>query len=122
MLSITFTKIANAYMGGLLADSSSSGSIQNQSWFVNLINGIRRWVTPLLILATAAGAVWAIVLGVKMAQADDKSKRDEAKQNLINVIIALVAVIALILIFTIVGDALTDDGLGISDYSAASST
>ena len=119
MLSLTLTKMANAFMGGHLLADSTSTPVQNQSWFVNLINGIRRWVTPLLILATAAGAIWAIVLGVKMAQADDKSKRDEAKQNLINVIIALVAVIALILIFTIVGDALTKDGLDISEYSAS---
>ena len=34
-----------------------------------------------------------------MAQADDQSKRDEAKKNLINVIISVVAVILLIVIF-----------------------
>lgn len=78
-----------------------------KQWFKKLISSIQKWITPLLVLACAAGAIWSIVLGVKMAQADDKAKRDEAKQALVNVIIALVAVIALILILTVVGNALT---------------
>ena len=83
--------------------------ITSQAWFKDLIAGIQKWVTPLLVLACAAGAIWAIVLGVKMAQAEDKGKRDEAKQALVNVIIALVAVIALILILNVVGNALLDN-------------
>ena len=89
--------------GGAKPDTSV---ITDQVWFRNLISAIQKWITPLLVLACAAGAIWAIVLGVKMAQAEDKGKRDEAKQALVNVIIALVAVIALILIFTVVGNAL----------------
>ena len=107
MLNMTLVNMANKMLSvghaQLLADETE---IQKQGWFTELIGAIQSWVTPLLILACAAGAIWAIILGVKMAQADDKSKRDEAKANLINVIIALVAVIALILIFTIVGNAL----------------
>lgn len=102
--------IANMFMSkGAMLESSD---ITNQTWFTNLIDGIQKWVTPLLVLACAAGAIWAIVLGVKMAQAEDKGKRDEAKQALVNVIIALVAVIALILIFTVVGNAIKDNGIG----------
>lgn len=97
--------IANMMTGvSMLAEDD----VTKQSWFTNLIAGIQKWITPLLVLACAAGAIWAIVLGVKMAQAEDKGKRDEAKQALVNVIIALVAVIALILIFTVVGNALLD--------------
>lgn len=102
--------IANMFMSkGTMLESSD---ITDQTWFTNLINGIQKWVTPLLVLACAAGAIWAIVLGVKMAQAEGKDKRDEAKQALVNVIIALVAVIALILIFTVVGNAIKDNGIG----------
>lgn len=101
--------IANMFMKGTMLESSD---IANQTWFTKLIDGIQKWVTPLLILACAAGAIWAIVLGVKMAQAEDKGKRDEAKQALINVIIALVAVIALIMIFTVVGNAVPDINFG----------
>lgn len=104
--------IANKMLsvGTLLAESTdeSNKNVTDQTWFKQLISNIQKWITPLLVLACAAGAIWAIVLGVKMAQAEDKGKRDEAKQALINVIIALVAVIALILIFTVVGNALTD--------------
>ena len=112
MLNMTLVNMANKMLSighaQMLTDATSK-DVQNQKWFTELIGTIEKWVTPLLILACAAGAIWAIILGVKMAQADDKSKRDEAKANLINVIIALVAVIALILIFTIVGNALESE-------------
>ncbi len=100
--------IANKMLsvGTMLATDESGKNVTEQTWFTTLIANIQKWITPLLVLACAAGAIWAIVLGVKMAQAEDKGKRDEAKQALINVIIALVAVIALILIFTVVGNAL----------------
>lgn len=115
MLNMTLVNMANKMLSighaQMLTDSATTDNIKEQAWFTTLIKGIKDWVTPLLILACAAGAVWAIILGVKMAQADDKSKRDEAKANLINVVIALVAVIALILIFTIVGDAVLENGL-----------
>ena len=103
--------IANMFMSKGMVLSDAPSDITNQSWFTSLINGIQKWVTPLLVLACAAGAIWAIVLGVKMAQAEDKSKRDEAKQALVNVIIALVAVIALILIFNVVGNAIKTNGI-----------
>ena len=112
MLNMMLVNMASKVMGvgTMLADppSPSTDKIQEQAWFKTLIDALQDWVTPLLVLACAAGAIWAIILGIKMAQADDKSKRDEAKANLINVIIALVAVIALILIFTVVGNAIKD--------------
>lgn len=112
MLNMTLVNMANKMLSighAQMLTNDTSKDVQNQKWFTELIATIEKWVTPLLILACAAGAIWAIILGVKMAQADDKSKRDEAKANLINVIIALVAVIALILIFTIVGNALESE-------------
>ncbi|MFQ6773140.1 MAG: hypothetical protein ACLRFG_01530 [Clostridia bacterium] len=122
MLNMTLVNMAHKMLSighaQLLTENSAEKDIAKQKWFVELIDAIQKWVTPLLILACAAGAIWAIVLGVKMAQADDKSKRDEAKDNLINVIIALVAVIALILIFTIVGNALKAEG-GITATTSA---
>ncbi|MFQ6773141.1 MAG: hypothetical protein ACLRFG_01535 [Clostridia bacterium] len=111
-----FSQVEGSGGGGGTTTTTTTANpkdIANQKWFVELIDAIQKWVTPLLILACAAGAVWAIILGVKMAQADDKGKRDEAKANLVNVIIALVAVIALILIFTIVGNTIKSDGIGI---------
>ena len=112
-MNMMLVSVANRVMSLGAGNMLSGSNVQDQKWFTELIKAIQSWVTPLLVLAAAAGSIWAIVLGIKMAQADDKSKRDEAKANLINVIIALVAVIALILIFTIVGDAILDsNGIG----------
>ena len=111
-----FSQVEGSGGGGGTTTTTTTANpndIANQAWFSELIEAIKSWVTPLLIIACAAGAIWAIVLGVKMAQADDKSKRDEAKAHLVSVIVALVAVIALILIFTIVGNTIKSDGIGI---------
>ena len=73
-------------------------------WVVQIANTLKSIVAPALIILSAVGAIYSIVLGVKMAQADDQSKRDEAKKNLINVIISVVAVILLIVIFYMLSD------------------
>ena len=48
----------------------------------------------------AAGAIYAIYLGIQLARAEDQSKRDDAKKHLITVAIAIGVTIVLILFFT----------------------
>ena len=55
------------------------------------------WVV--LGVVGAIGAVYAIYLGVRLARADEQSKRDDAKKHLITVCIAIGVTIALILVF-----------------------
>ena len=69
------------------------------------VNDLYSVLTPLLyaIMAVvgAAGAIYAIVLGVQLARAEDQSKRDEAKKRLITVLIAVAVTIALVLFFNL---------------------
>ncbi|MBQ8845414.1 MAG: hypothetical protein IJ008_05345 [Clostridia bacterium] len=53
----------------------------------------------ILAITGAAGAVYAIFLGISMAKADTTEKREEAKKRMINTIVAVVVAIALILFF-----------------------
>ena len=55
------------------------------------------WVV--LGIVGAVGAIYAIYLGVKLARADEQSKRDEAKKHLITVAIAVGVTVVLILFF-----------------------
>ena len=62
-----------------------------------LARAIRGIVNPILIVVGTMGALLAIWLGVRLALAQDESKRKEAKAQLI------FALIAVIIIFAIVG-------------------
>ena len=73
----------------------------------------------ILAITGAAGAVYAIFLGISMAKADTTEKREEAKKRMINTIVAVVVAIALILFFNeilplilnaFLGDSMSTDG------------
>ena len=68
-------------------------------WLTELVKGVKYVINPILILATLAGTIYAIVVGVKFVKADSKDEREEAKQKLISVIIGVVVTLALIIAF-----------------------
>ena len=65
------------------------------------INYIYQYLEPVLwaimAIVGAAGAIYAIVLGVNLARAEDQSKRDEAKKRLITTLVAVGITIALVI-------------------------
>ena len=67
------------------------------------INQLYKYLEPVLwaimAIVGAAGAIYAIVLGVNLARAEDQSKRDEAKKRLVTTLIAVGITIALVLFF-----------------------
>ncbi len=69
----------------------------------NWINQIYTYLGPVLwaimAIVGAAGAIYAIVLGVNLARAEDQSKRDEAKKRLVTTLIAVGVTIALVIFF-----------------------
>ena len=70
-----------------------------QTWQSKVVGAVNKILIPLLVIACAVGMVWAIVVGIKMIKADEKSKRDENKQQLINIAVSLVATAVLIGLF-----------------------
>ena len=68
-------------------------------WQAKIVNAVNNILVPILVIACSVGMVWAIVVGIKMMKADDKSKRDEAKATLINIAISIVAIAVLIGLF-----------------------
>ncbi len=68
-------------------------------WADTLVNSILGIINPILILASVAGIIYAIVVGIKFVKADEKNEREEAKQKLIYVIVGIVVVLILIALF-----------------------
>lgn len=68
-------------------------------WLGTLIETMKNIINPILILVALAGVIYAIVVGVKFARADEKGEREEAKKKLITVIIGIVVTGILILLF-----------------------
>ena len=62
---------------------------------VGLLNMV---VGPALLVVGAIGTVWCILLGVKLAKAEEQQERDKAKNSLKNAIIGFVAIFVLILV------------------------
>ena len=76
----------------LLADFAST-------WQGKITSAVSKILVPLLIVACSVGMIYAVVVGIKMMKADDKSARDEAKAKLINIAIAIVAIAVMIGLF-----------------------
>ena len=87
-----------------------------KSWQDKVIAAVDNILVPILIIGCSVGMIWAIVVGIKMMKADDKSKRDEAKANLINLAIALVATAVLIGLFYAIRAWLKTDNVKGSDF------
>lgn len=77
------------------------------------------WLEPLLLtlstamwialaLVGAAGGLYALYVGIKMAKADSAEAREENKKRMINIVITIIVVIVLILFFNIFLPALLD--------------
>lgn len=68
-------------------------------WMGNIFGTISIVLYVIMGLVGAAGAIYAIYLGVQLARAEDQGKRDDAKKHLITVLIAVAVTIVLILFF-----------------------
>lgn len=94
-------KLANLIMGAkFLGDTAAvdpgAGAQEISNYIVSTVKSI---MIPILGIVSAAGMIWAIVLGVNMARADSTEKREEAKKRLIGLIVGIVIMVALILFF-----------------------
>jgi len=66
-----------------------------------VIRTIQIVMTSLLALLGMAAIVFAIYVGFRLASAEDEGKRKEAKKQLLWTIIAVIAVVLLIVVFSI---------------------
>ena len=65
-------------------------------WLKTIVEFIDDLIVPITIVVAIAGAIWIIILGVKLARAETADKAKEAKGALIRVAVAIVASLVLI--------------------------
>lgn len=80
----------------LMADETTTGD--KWGWVTSITSFLRTLLPYVLIVVATAGTIYAVILGVKMARAEDASAREEAKKRIINFIIALAVTVVLILL------------------------
>ncbi len=69
-------------------------------WVKNIAVFLDGIIVPVTIIVSIVGAIWIIWLGVNLAKAEDATKQKDAKSKLINVVVAIIAVIVLIWLLT----------------------
>lgn len=92
--------------GGIFMFNSLLGT--TLEWAKSIATGIENLLVPILIVACSVGLIYAVVVGIKMMKAEDKSAREENKQRLINIAISIVAIAVLIGLFYVLGGWLED--------------
>ena len=70
-------------------------------WLGSLLNILSQVMWVAMALVGAAGAIYAIYVGVKMARADSAEAREENKKRLINIIVSIIVVIVLVVTFNV---------------------
>ena len=62
---------------------------------VELMNKI---LSPLIYIVGSVGAIWCVLLGVKLAKADEPQEREKAKMALRNAVVGYILIFALVVI------------------------
>lgn len=82
-----------------VVDKATDSGNYDFGWVGSLLTTLSIVLWVLLAIVGAAGGIYAIYVGIKMARADSAEARDENKKRLINIIISIVVVVVLILFF-----------------------
>lgn len=93
----------------------------NWDWVSKIMGPLSTVLWVMLILVGAAGSIYAVYIGVKMARAESQEQRDENKKRLINIIVSIVVVVVLILFFNTFLPMILD-AFGIFDPKTATGT
>lgn len=108
-MNLVLAKIC-AFMTGynvpLRAAKEGETDLKGFNWVYDITDVINAIKWPLIILVAAAGTIYAIVLGVQMARADSTEKREEAKKRVINVLLGVAIAVGLMLLISILMNAL----------------
>lgn len=89
----------NSMLGAATGWSAIDYPPQFAAWIPDLLGALEIVLWVLLAIVGAAGGIYALYVGIKMARADSAEARDENKKRLINIIISIVVVVVLILFF-----------------------
>jgi len=126
-LQLMLTNVMNRFLGVSSLTSTEYGGAPQ--WVQNIlapIFTILDWLLPVIMIVLGiAGIIFAIVLGVNYAKAENADEKDAAKKRLINAVVGIViTIVAIALIFVFIKNVHLIFGWNISEssvgYTAAS--
>lgn len=62
-----------------------------------IVSLLESWIAPLLLLVSAIGLIYCIILGVKFAKAEDPQEHEKAKKHLKNAVLGYLLIFVLML-------------------------
>ncbi|MCR4902414.1 MAG: pilin [Butyrivibrio sp.] len=80
-------------MGGILLTTVNFDGVATP--IVDMLNNI---LAPLIMIVGALGAIWCVLLGVKLAKADEPQEREKAKMALKNAIAGYLLIFILVVV------------------------
>ena len=92
----------NNFLAGIFNITKENFTDNHFDWLWPIANFLNNALIPIIIIVSILGAIWIIWIGVQLAKAEDSSKATEQKKKLINVVIALIAVIVFVFLFAFV--------------------
>lgn len=100
---------------------AKSGSLGG-AWLNTLLEVLSTVLWIVIALVGAAGGIYAVFVGIKMARADSAEQREEGKKRFINVIVSVVVVIVLIIFFNVFLPMILDAVTNLEDNGFTSSS
>ena len=79
---------------------NKSGNLGGQ-WLNTLLGVLSTVLWVVIALVGAAGGIYAVFIGIKMARAESAEQREEGKKRFINVIVSVIVVVVLIIFFNV---------------------
>lgn len=94
---------------GMLADSNTASDVSDITTVTNdtlyaVVNYINSILAGIIGVAIAIGVVYAIVVGAKMARANNAEQREEAKKKVIYTVVGIAIAVALMIILLVLKD------------------
>ena len=100
--------LSNPMLGAPGDDVPTFNDDSKWAWVNEVTAAVQSVLLPILILLATAGVIYVIVLGVNLARAESADKQKEAKQRMVNFIVAIVVTIALVLLMYLLCEYLPD--------------
>lgn len=85
----------------LAGESGGSGNVDFSGAATPVVQLINSLLGPIISVVAAVGAIYCVILGVKLAKADEPQEREKAKMALKNAIIGFFLIFILIVVMRI---------------------
>ncbi len=82
----------------LMAAEASTADVDFSGVATPIVSMLNNILTPLIMIVGALGAIWCVLLGVKLAKADEPQEREKAKMALKNAITGYLLIFILVVV------------------------